>query len=216
MLYGLLFAMAIGGFIGWITNWLAVKAIFRPREPKKFLFIEYQGLMPKRHLELADSVGKLVDGELINAEMLVNQVKPEDLEPFVKDIASKARKDVEERLKASLADFTKKIPFMHSFTADSFIGSMMDKAESEIFNIVQKQLPELIETAGKQVCEKFSVQKIVTEKIAEMDIFKIEELFDRIANKEMKAIVHLGGILGVIVGAIQFLIQYYIINGATL
>lgn len=216
MIYGLLFAMVVGGFIGWITNWLAVKAIFRPREPKKILFIEYQGLMPKRHAELADNVGRLVDDELINAKMLVNQIKPEDLEPFVKSIASKARKDVEERLKASLSEFTKKIPFMHNFTADSFIGSMMDKAENEIFNIVQKQLPEVIETAGKHVCEKFSVQKIVTEKIAEMDICKIEELFDRIANKEMKAIVHLGGILGAIVGAIQFLIQFYVLNNVSL
>ena len=40
---------AIGGIIGWSTNWLAVKMIFRPLQPWRLLWlIPIQGLVPRR------------------------------------------------------------------------------------------------------------------------------------------------------------------------
>lgn len=43
----------IGGFIGWLTNWVAIKMLFYPREPKKILFVTFQGIFPKtKHASL--------------------------------------------------------------------------------------------------------------------------------------------------------------------
>ena len=210
MIYGLLFSALTGGFIGWITNWIAVKALFHPRDPIKYRFFEYQGLMPKRHKELAKSVGKLVEGELINAETLFERVKPEDLDPIIAKIAAKVRGDIETRIKSGLAEFVAKVPFFN-LKADSFIASLMNKAEAEIAALIKKQLPSVLEVAAKDVSEKLSVQEIVSEKISEMDIMKLESLFERIAGREMAAIVNIGGILGVVVGVTQFFIQKYLI-----
>jgi uncharacterized membrane protein YheB (UPF0754 family) len=44
---------AIGGVIGWITNWIAVKMIFRPLRPIRLLGFRLHGLVPRRQADLA-------------------------------------------------------------------------------------------------------------------------------------------------------------------
>jgi uncharacterized membrane protein YheB (UPF0754 family) len=38
MHYGLILIPLISAFIGWFTNWIAIKMLFHPREPKKMVF----------------------------------------------------------------------------------------------------------------------------------------------------------------------------------
>jgi uncharacterized membrane protein YheB (UPF0754 family) len=207
-MYSFLFAVFVGGFIGYITNLIAVKALFHPRKPVKLLLWDYQGLMPKRHQELADNVGRLVEGELINIEEILKKIKPEDLDPFVKKLSKQIRDNIELDLRSWVAGMAAKIPFVN-ISVNTLVTQTMDKGEKEINIIIKKQVPSLLDTAGKEIKENLSIQDIVTEKIAGMDIIKVEELFDRIAKKEMQAIVWLGGILGMAVGAIQFLAQKF-------
>ena len=56
----------IGAFIGWITNWLAIKMLFRPRKPIKILFITFQGIFPKNKPRIAEKLGTIVQRDLIN------------------------------------------------------------------------------------------------------------------------------------------------------
>ena len=51
----------VGGLIGWITNILAIKLLFRPIKPVKIpiLNIEILGLIPKRKKEIAANIGHL-------------------------------------------------------------------------------------------------------------------------------------------------------------
>ncbi len=208
MAYGFLFSVFIGGFIGYITNLIAVKALFHPRRPVKLLFIQYQGLMPKRHQELADNVGKLVEGELINIDEILDKIEPNDLDPFIKKVSSQIRLNIEEDLKSWLTNALDKIPLV-KISINTIMQTTMDKAEMELYGVIKKQVPSILDAAGKEIKENLSVKDIVTEKIAEMDIIKVEELFDRIARKEMQAIVWLGGILGMVVGALQFAVQKF-------
>ena len=36
-----------GAFIGWLTNWIAIKLLFRPHNPIKFFGMKVQGIIPK-------------------------------------------------------------------------------------------------------------------------------------------------------------------------
>ena len=49
---------AIGGLIGWSTNWLAVKMIFLPVKPRRLLFFRLQGLVPRRQQALPRARGQ--------------------------------------------------------------------------------------------------------------------------------------------------------------
>src|SRR3712207_2447217 len=56
----------ISAFIGWFTNWVAIKMLFHPREPKRILGITVQGIFPKRQQQFAMKLGKLVSSELLS------------------------------------------------------------------------------------------------------------------------------------------------------
>lgn len=58
----------IGAFIGWITNVLAIRLLFRPHRPFQFLFWTFQGLIPKRRAEIAANVARVVDKDLLPSE----------------------------------------------------------------------------------------------------------------------------------------------------
>jgi uncharacterized membrane protein YheB (UPF0754 family) len=77
----------ISAFIGWFTNWIAIKMLFHPKEPKKILFLTFHGVFPKRQRQFAEKLGKLVSTELLSfkeiEEKIVNPENLKKLMPFV-------------------------------------------------------------------------------------------------------------------------------------
>jgi len=62
-----------GGFaVGFLTNWIAINLIFRPLLPKRFLFWRIQGLFLKRQPEISDVWARLVAAELITVEKVAD------------------------------------------------------------------------------------------------------------------------------------------------
>ena len=58
--------------------------------------------------------------------------------------------------------------------------------------------------------EKVKISDIVEEKINNYEIQKVEEIIIAIAKKELKHIEILGGILGLLIGAIQGILVFFI------
>ncbi|HNX74193.1 MAG TPA: DUF445 family protein [Candidatus Rifleibacterium sp.] len=210
LLHSFILSAFMGGLIGYVTNWLAIKALFHPQKPWKLLFFEFQGLLPKRQKELANNLGKIVEGELISVEELIKKVEPADVEPIVEDMMRNIRNDLEQQIKDYIASFANKIPFFN-FKADGFVKSVMDKLEKELCSVLKRQVPQMLDSAAEKASEKISVQEIVIEKVCNMDLIKLESLFNRIADREMAMIIWLGGVLGVIVGIGQWAIQTFVI-----
>ena len=66
MNYWLILIPLISAFIGWFTNWIAVKMLFHPREPRKVLGLTFHGIFPKRQQQFAEKLGRLVSDELLS------------------------------------------------------------------------------------------------------------------------------------------------------
>ena len=68
-----IYGPAVGAVIGYITNDIAIRMLFRPREAK-YLFghkVPFTpGLIPKERARMAKAVGGTVSGELLNGEVL--------------------------------------------------------------------------------------------------------------------------------------------------
>ena len=63
----------VGGVIGYITNGIAIKMLFRPLKPIYILGVKLPftpGIIPKEKGRIARSIGQIVGGELINEEVL--------------------------------------------------------------------------------------------------------------------------------------------------
>lgn len=82
MLTALLLAMlkgaAVGGFIGYATNRLAVWMLFHPKQPVRFLGRRLPltpGLVVKNQTRLAEAVGRSVSRDLLDPQTVVNELR---------------------------------------------------------------------------------------------------------------------------------------------
>ncbi len=65
---------AAGFFVGYCTNWIAIRLVFAPREPVKIGPITVQGLFHKRQNEVAEAFGRTVATRVLNADNIVTTV----------------------------------------------------------------------------------------------------------------------------------------------
>jgi uncharacterized membrane protein YheB (UPF0754 family) len=65
---------------GYAGAWLAVRMLFRPRNPVKFLGITIfpQGMIPRHRERLANAIGKAVGEELVSQETILEQLTGKD------------------------------------------------------------------------------------------------------------------------------------------
>ncbi|MHB9151067.1 MAG: DUF445 family protein [Spirochaetales bacterium] len=73
----------VGAIIGYFTNWLAIKMLFRPLKPiylGKMKLPFTPGILPRERLRLTDSVGETVSRELLTAEVFRSRL----VEPALK------------------------------------------------------------------------------------------------------------------------------------
>ena len=73
----------VGAIIGYFTNWLAIKMLFRPLKPLYLGKIKLPftpGILPRERLRLTDSVGETVSRELLTAEVFRSRL----VEPALK------------------------------------------------------------------------------------------------------------------------------------
>ena len=190
----------VGGFIGWVTNVLAIKALFHPREPVRAGGISFQGLLPKRQPELARNLGSIIEGELFSLDEVLKDFQPEDFDPLIREAVHKYRQDLEEAVRPKLE------PFGAQFLLNPLLGGFEERA----FNILRRQVPEIAEKAIRHLHRKVSVKDLVQAKIEAMDIMRLEDLINRIADREMKLIMRLGGVLGVVMGIAQYAVMQVI------
>ena len=66
MLLKICFSVVICAFIGWITNFIAIKMLFHPRRPVQLGSLTVQGIFPKRQKALALNLAAAIEGELLS------------------------------------------------------------------------------------------------------------------------------------------------------
>ncbi|MBA4506766.1 DUF445 family protein [Clostridium sporogenes] len=77
-----LIASLIGGIIGYLTNWMAIKMLFRPYEEKRIFGIKVPftpGLIPKEKTRIAKSVGNAIGEHLLSSEIIVKSLCSENM-----------------------------------------------------------------------------------------------------------------------------------------
>ncbi len=183
----------IAALIGWVTNWIAVKMLFRPRKKFKFLFLEIQGIFPKRQSVLAEKIGKMVADELLSAADLKEKMSnPANISVITQNVESK----IDNYLATT---FPSKFPLMSLFVGSKTKG----KLKSEFLKEVEEATPLVIEQYLNNMEGTLDIEKIIREKVALLSPEKLENLINSILKKEFKFIELIGGVLGFLIGLLQ-------------
>ncbi|MFA7166939.1 MAG: DUF445 family protein, partial [Desulfoplanes sp.] len=76
-------APVICAFIGWLTNYLAIKMLFHPRKPIRIFTLTIQGIFPKRQKALAANLAMMIQDNLISGKDVSGIIEsPEFVEKF--------------------------------------------------------------------------------------------------------------------------------------
>jgi uncharacterized membrane protein YheB (UPF0754 family) len=190
--YILVLIPIVSALIGWITNYLAVKMIFRPRRPVHILGFEIMGLIPKRKSDLARKIGETVETELLSHKDIHAAVSTEGFHNHLLDV-------IMGKIDQLLAKVMGGNPLVAMMLSGEAAGGIRQMLREEL----GKVLPGVLEELFEKMEEKINFKDIVREKVESFDLSKLESIIYAIAAKELKAIEILGGVLGFVVGLAQ-------------
>ena len=193
--------VSVGALIGWFTNYLAIKLLFRPYKEMNFLFFKIQGLIPKRKNEIIENIADVVEQELISMTDIIEKFKNSEIDEEI--LNNLLDKIVGEKLKNSILE---KNPLLKMFVNDS----LMDKIKEYVKKSILENKEEIVEEIVKIVEEKINFKEIMLEKMENFSLKEIEDIILRVSKEELKHIEIIGGILGAVIAIFQFVLMLVI------
>lgn len=191
--YRLLAIPLISALIGWATNALAVRMLFRPRRRMNVLGVKIQGLLPRRQPELAAHLGRTVEEHLISHD----------------DVrAALGRPEVHEGVHAMLREkvayfLDNRLSTLNPMIGMFLKGEIRDKLEGMLLSELEPLIPAFAERLMDKVEEHLDFREMVEEKVAQFEMEKLEKIVRDIASRELRAIEWIGGLLGLLIGFVQ-------------
>ena len=196
----LLVMVLISGAIGWITNWVAIKMLFRPHKEINFGLFKIQGLIPKRKAEIGTGIASIIQNELISVKDVISNI---DREEFSKRLNKLIDDVLDKNLKKKVKE---KFPLLQMFFTDKVAKDI----GNTIKEIVMENQEKIFEIFSNYAEENIDFEVIISNKISNFSLDKLEEIITLLANKELKHIEVIGAILGMLIGAVQYLITLII------
>ena len=192
--------IVIGALIGWITNYFAIKMLFRPLKEINILGFKVQGLIPKRKMEMAESIADTIQEELISMKDITANIGDIELGEEIDLIVDRI---VEDKLQKEVLS---KIPMASLFITDS----MILKIKGHIKDAIDENKDEFFTVIIQKMEDSVDMKNIIVEKIQNFELDELEKMVYKIADNELKHIEVIGAILGAVIGGIQFAISLYI------
>ena len=193
--------VTVGILIGWFTNYLAIKLLFRPYREMNFIFFKIQGLIPKRRDEISENISEVVEKELISIDDIAEKFKNSEFsEKMIDELLDNI---ISEKLQNSILE---KNPFLKMFINDSMMEKIKGYFKKTIFENREKIISEIIRIAK----EKIDFKEIMLEKMKNFSLNEIEEIILRVSKRELKHIEIIGGVLGGIIAVFQFFLMLFL------
>jgi len=178
-----------GAFIGWMTNLLAVRMIFRPREPRRIplLGLTIQGLLPKRQADLARSIAQVVERDLLPMDELLALV---GVDRYQEAILDQVLAQVDQRVAASWPRY---LPQALREAVAGYLRAAVARETAMMLDQLGARLSE-------DLRERVKLAPLVERQVAQLPTDQLEQLVWRVVGQEFRWIEYLGAILGGLLG----------------
>jgi uncharacterized membrane protein YheB (UPF0754 family) len=186
----------ISGFIGWLTNWVAIKMLFHPVKPVKVLGITFHGIFPKRQQQFAEKLGRLVSNELLSFSDIEEKITHPD---NIKKLLPHVEKHIDEFLRQRLKEV---FPMISMFIGEKTINQLKGVFMEEL----ERLFPELMKNYMINLKQELDLERIVVDKVAAFSSEKLESILYGIMAREFRFVEIIGGVLGLLIGLLQVLL----------
>ncbi|ALS97907.1 DUF445 domain-containing protein [Lacimicrobium alkaliphilum] len=195
----LLLIPIISAFVGWFTNYLAVKMMFYPLEFVGIRpFFGWQGLIPAKRRKMAEIEVELVLGKLLSVEEIVNRLD-----------AGLLTQAIQRRLKQVLRRIVNDVmqeaaPTLWSALPVQGKNLVYARIELDIPNVVAKMVRDFQQNVG----EILDIRELVVEHLSD-DPELINEIFLKAGAREFPFIERSGLYFGFLFGLPTMLVWHF-------
>ncbi len=183
----------ISAAIGWLTNFLAVKMLFHPRNPIKIGGLNLQGIFPKRKPILAERLSKTITTQLISIDEIMAEAPTMGSDTY---LTRKIDNAIDRYLKKELPKNLN--PIIAPFISRRRLGIIKKSIKVEIESLI----PELKAHYLGEI-SNIDLEKLIYDKILNFPNEQLEALLMAVLKKELRFIELVGAIVGFLIGMVQ-------------
>ncbi|GAB3580179.1 DUF445 family protein [Amycolatopsis endophytica] len=183
--------------IGWFTDWLALKMIFLPREPREFFGLyTWQGVFQKRRDQVAADYGDMIAREIITIpnllEAILNGPKSDRLFHLIS-------REVQRTIDTQ-AGVVK--PLVAAAVGTRKWQEMKQVAAAK----AAERVPDTIRHAEDYAVNALDVRNTIVERMRQLSPIEFEELLRPAFRQDEWKLIAVGAIIGGLVGELQAIV----------
>lgn len=196
--YSFLVPPAAGAVIGWVTNYAAIKLLFRPHRPVRIFGFKFQGVIPKRRKEIARSIARAIETELLSSEDIASVLKGME---WKKEVEKTVEEIIDHRFSTGRL---KGIPV---------VGLVSENLKYHIKYLLTKEILKQVDRKKEDLAARFkrniNINEMVVSRIDRLDLMRFEGLLTEFIARELKHLEYLGGVMGFFIGLAQSGFYYF-------
>lgn len=190
-----------GVFTGWFTDWLALRMVFNPKQPKKYFGVfEWQGLFLKRRLEVSEEYGRLIASQIVTPHNIISAV---------------LRGPLSDRLFNMVQKQVQKVVDEQSGIAKPFVvfavgSTRYQELKQLVAQQIMQRLPETLTHIESYAADAMDIENMLGEKMKELSIEEFEGLLHPAFEQDEWILIAVGAALGGIVGELQVIVMEHL------
>lgn len=190
-MYHFFIGPAVGAVIGYITNDIAIRMLFRPHRAKYVLGIKVPftpGIIPKEKPRIAGAIGKAVSDNLMNREVLEKSLLSDEM-------IDKVGSAIDEFVSTQSHNQETIEQFAAHYLPQDNIASMKENAAEGIVKVLTSKLQDsrlgesIAQLATRHVMEK-TRNSLAGRLGADMILQPVAQLVERVLAKHINEILH--------------------------
>lgn len=179
---------AFGFFVGYATNWVALKMIFEPKIPLRVGPWTVQGLFHRRQAEISVEFARVVTGEVINRDNLFAEFrKPVARAKLLEFVHTRSRELIQSYQKHPMASM-----FLSALNLEEIEKGVLAEIEAELFSETGI-IAEFADRSGE-------VRDRILERMAKMEPEAFEDVLRPAFKQDEWKLILAGAVLGLAAG----------------
>lgn len=187
-----------GIFVGYATNWLAIKLIFSPVKPINFGLFKLQGVFIKRQKEVAAVYAQIIEQKILTVERLFNYIvrgpKAENFTKIIKKYVDIA--------------FDKGMNYGKDFLK-FFAEKKIDSAKNIAVFRLRQEFPIAIRNMYDYAQNELQIEKTLRDKMSALSSLEFVEFLRPVFQEDEFKLILVGAFLGGLAGLAQYLVFFY-------
>lgn len=189
-----------GGLTGWLTDWLALRMVFEPKEPKRFFGVfTWQGMFIKRRKQVAAEYGRLIAKEILTPENVINGILHGPLSDRLADLV---QKHVQNMVDAQSG-------IAKPFVVLTVGSKKYQEMKRNIARRIVERMPETLKYVEKYATDAMDIERTLSAKMQELTAEQFEGLLRPAFQQDEWILITVGAVLGFVVGELQVFLMLH-------